>query len=472
MAADESALPAVTGSAPLSAALAGGAVALRDRLRAGELTCVAVAEAFLAAVGEDELRAWAALDAAAVMERAVALDRLDERDRAALPLYGLPIGIKDNFDTVDYPTEYGSPIYAGQRPERDAGAVRLFRDAGAVIAGKTKLSEFAWMFATDTLNPLDHARTPGGSSSGSAAAVAAGTIPLATGTQTAGSINRPGSYCAVVAYKPTFGTFPRDGVKMLADSLDTVGLFARSIEDVRLAAGVLAPGHAWVSGAPRPPGAAPRTPGAAPRIALMRTSHWSVVEPPARAAIERVAHAAAEAGARVDEIEPPEGFAELVAAQTTIQWVESAANLAPELATSPELLSDEIRNALHEGATMPAERYFDAKRAADEHGPELARRLDGYDGVLTPSASGVPPLGLYFTGDPLFCRVETLIGAPAVSIPLAWTVEGLPAGLQLIGAPSRDARTLDCAAWLLERLGDLRSPAATPRDRDPAPPGS
>jgi Asp-tRNA(Asn)/Glu-tRNA(Gln) amidotransferase A subunit family amidase len=452
-----------------SASLGGGAVALRDRLHTGELSCVAVAEAFLAAVGDDELRAWAVVDDRVLLERAAALDRLGSDERAALPLYGLPVGVKDNFDTVDYPTAYGSPIYAGHRPDRDAGAVRLLRAAGAMIVGKTKLSEFAWMFATDTINPLDRARTPGGSSSGSAAAVAAGTIPLATGTQTAGSINRPGSYCAVIAYKPTFGTFPREGVKLLAGSLDTAGLFARSVADLRLVAAVLAAGSA-VGDFTAAAGAAAA--GAAPRVALMRTPHWSVVEPPARAAIERVARAAAEAGARIDEIEPPDGFAELVAAQTTIQWVESAANLARELAESPELLSDEIRSALHEGAAMPAARYFDAKRAVAEHGPKLVSVLEAYDGVLTPSASGVPPLGLYFTGDPLFCRVETVIGAPAISLPLAWTADGLPAGLQLIGAPARDARALACAEWLLERLGELRSPAATPRDRGLAPPGS
>ena len=437
-------------------------MALRDRLRAGELTCVAVAEAFLVARGEDELRAWAATDDSVLLERAAALDRLDEPARATLPLFGVPIGVKDNFDTVDYPTEYGSPIYAGHRPGRDADAVRLLRAAGAMIAGKTKLSEFAWMFATDTLNPLDPARTPGGSSSGSAAAVAAGTVSLATGTQTAGSINRPASYCGVLGYKPTFGSFSRDGVKLLAPSLDTVGLFAREVADLRLAASVLAPDLTLAPGA-----------GAAPRLALMRTPHWREVEPAARGAIEAVARAAADAGAHVEEIEPPPGFAELVAAQTTIQWAESAVSLAPERSDSPELLSDEVRAALDEGAAMPAARYAEAKRTAAEHAPPLTTLLDRYDGVLTPSASGVPPVGLYFTGDPLFCRVETLIGAPSISVPLAWTAEGLPAGLQLIGAPSSDDRTLACAEWLLERTADaLRSRVVTPRDRAPGPPGS
>ncbi|MDQ6778157.1 MAG: amidase [Actinomycetota bacterium] len=430
------------------------AVALRDRLAAGELSCVDVARDFLAAVGDDELRAWAAIDERVLLERAEALDGLGARERESLPLFGLPVGVKDNFDTVDYPTAYGSPIYAGHRPDRDADAVRLLRAAGAMIAGKTKLSEFAWMFATDTLNPLDRARTPGGSSSGSAAAVGAGMIPIATGTQTAGSINRPGSYCGVIGYKPTFGLFPRDGVKLLAHSLDTVGLFGRTVADARLVAGVLAPGVFGAGGVAGAFGTSAAD--GAPRLALMRTPHWSRIEPAAQTAIEGVGRAAAVAGARIEEIEPPAGFFDLVAAQTTIQWVESAVNLASELSGSPELLSDEVRAGLDEGAAIPAERYADAQRVAADVGPQLARLLDGYDGVLTPSASGVPPIGLYFTGDPLFCRAETLIGAPALSVPLAWTAAGLPAGLQLIGAPSSDARTLASAEWLLDRLGASR----------------
>jgi Asp-tRNA(Asn)/Glu-tRNA(Gln) amidotransferase A subunit family amidase len=433
------------------------ALALRDRLRAGELSCVATAGAFLAATEHDELRAWAAIDAGALLERAAELDRLGASERAALPLFGVPVGIKDNFDTADLETAYGSPIYAGHRPRRDAGAVALFRAAGALIAGKTKLAEFAWMSATDTLNPLDRTRTPGGSSSGSAAAVAAGVVPLATGTQTAGSIIRPGSYCGVLAYKPTFGLFHRDGVKLLAPSLDTVGLFARTVPDLALAASVLAPGALAAPAAVAGPGAAAERPAAGtstlaarPRIAFMRTPDWPEVEPAARVAIEGVAAAAAAAGADVIEIDPPAGYADLVAAHKTIQWFESAVSLAPELAESPSLLSDQVREALEEGVAIPVERYEDAKRATAEHGPALVALLDACDGVLAPSATGVPPVGLSFTGDALFCRLETLIGAPAISLPLAWTAERLPAGLQLIGAPGRDARTLACAQWLLD----------------------
>ena len=410
------------------------AIALRDRLRSGELTCAEVADTFLAAVGDDELHAWAALDSGVLHARAAELDRLSPANRAALPLFGVPVGVKDNFDTTDYPTAYGSPIYAGHRPARDAGTVRMLRAAGAMIVGKTKLSEFAWMYATDTVNPLDRTRTPGGSSSGSAAAVAAGVVPLATGSQTAGSINRPASYCGVIGYKPTFDLFPRDGIKSLAWSLDTMGLFGRSVADVRLAARVLG----LDTDETMPPGRR--------RLAFMRTPHWPHVEPTAQAAIEDVIRAI---GRPVEEIEAPPGYEELVEAQIAIMWFEAAVSLASELASSPELMSDEIKEALANGQKITAERDAEARREARALGRALSELLDAYDGVLTPSTSGVPPVGLYFTGDPRFCRVETLIGAPSISLPLAWAPDGLPVGLQLLGAPGRDARTLACAEWLL-----------------------
>jgi Asp-tRNA(Asn)/Glu-tRNA(Gln) amidotransferase A subunit family amidase len=435
-------------ASPQGSVLLGGvdAVALRGLLAAGELGCVEVARAFLEACGEDSLNAWAELDVNALLARAAALDGLGEAERKQLPLFGVPVGIKDNFDTSDLPTGYGSPIYAGWQPAADSETVRRLRSAGAMIAGKLKCAEFGWMHPPDTVNPLDWQRTPGGSSSGSAAAVAAGTVPLATGTQTAGSINRPASYCGVLGYKPTFGAFPRDGVKLLADSLDTVGLFARSVTDLQLVSDVLV-------------AADPRTSvglDSAPRLALARTPLWSAVEPASQAAIEAAVRAVRETGTAMEEVELPGGFEELVDAQTTIQFYESAISLAPELASSGELLSDELRAALIEGTKIPAERHAAAKRATTELAPALIELLERYDGVLTPSATGVPPKGLSFTGDPLFCRVWTLIGAPSISVPLAWTEEPLPAGLQLVGAPGSDGRTLAAAGWLMERLGSAR----------------
>ena len=420
-----------------------GAVALRDRLRRGELSCSDVAAGFLAASRDDRLHAWAAIDADALLHRASALDRLGEPRRDQLGLFGVPIAIKDNFDTAELPTAYGSPIYSGNRPARDAVAVQRLQSAGAMIAGKTKCAEFAWLFPSDTRNPLCPDRTPGGSSNGSAAAVAAATVPLATGTQTAGSVNRPASYCGVLGYKPTFGLIPLDGIKQLAGSLDTVGLFARSVADLELTAGVLAGGElpgAIDAGGPR-------------RFALARTSMWDRVESAAQRAIEIAIEQLQAAGAAIEDVELPTAYERLVTAQTTIQFYESAAALAPELESASSLLSDPLRDALAEGAKIEPARYNSAKRAAAELAPEVLGILGRFDGLLTPSATGVPPLGLEFTGDPLFCRTWTLIGAPCVSLPLAWTADRLPVGLQLVGAPGGDATTLAAADELMRSGG-------------------
>jgi Asp-tRNA(Asn)/Glu-tRNA(Gln) amidotransferase A subunit family amidase len=251
-------------------------------------------------------------------------------------------------------------------------------------------------------------------------------VPLATGSQTAGSVNRPASYCGVLGYKPSFGLFAREGMKPLAPSLDTAGLFGRSVRDLALAAGVLGlPDGVALLDAP-------------PRIAFARTGLWSRVETDAQRAILSLG---------IEEVELP-GYEELADAHKTIQFYESAVSLAPELARAPELLSDELRAALEEGAAISAVDYQVARRVAAERGPAVASVLGRYDGLLTPSATGVPPLGLEFTGDPLFCRVWTLIGAPAVSIPLAWTEERLPVGLQVVGAPGADRTVLAAAEWL------------------------
>ena len=429
-------------SAPLLDGL--GAVGLRDRVRGGELSAVEVADGLIAAIGDDRLRAWAHVDAARLLADAALLDRLGARERDALALLGVPVGIKDNFDTADLVTAYGSPIYAGHRPSADAAVVARLRAAGALIAGKLKCAEFAWMTPPDTLNPLDPSRTPGGSSSGSAAAVAAGTVPLATGTQTAGSVNRPASYCGVLGFKPTFGAIPREGTKLMAPTLDTVGLFARSVADLRELYAVLA--GAVVDGSC----------GSPPRLAWAPTECWDAVEPDAAAAIDAWLEAASADGVAIDSIELP-GYAELARAQEAIQGYESARSLAPELASSPSGLSDALRAALRGGAAIPPTEYQDHLDRASRLAPALAAALARYDGVLTPSATGVPPVGLEFTGDPLFCRAWTLAGAPSLSLPLVWTA-GLPVGLQLVGAPGADAALLGAGEWLTRRCGGSTRP--------------
>jgi Asp-tRNA(Asn)/Glu-tRNA(Gln) amidotransferase A subunit family amidase len=373
------------------------------------------------------------VDDGLLLARAKALDQLPDRERDELALLGLPVGVKDNFDTAGLPTSYGSPIYAGHRPRVDAAVVARLHAAGAMIAGKTKLAEFAWMHPSDTLNPLDPTRTPGGSSSGSAAAVAAGTVPVATGTQTAGSVNRPASYCGVVGYKATFGLLPTDGIKLMSPALDTVGLVARTVADTVLVCEALL---GWTRAAGMP---------AAPRLGFARTPIWDRVTPDAAAAIER---GVADRG-RVEEIDLPAGFEELIDAQTTVQSYESARSLAHELATNPELLSDELREALGAGAAIPADVYGRALETRERHGPPLVEVLERFDGMLTPSTTGVPPIGLDHTGDPVFSRAWNYLGAPCVSLPLVTTGGGLPVGLQLVGAPGSDRRLLAAAAWLL-----------------------
>jgi amidase len=399
-----------------------------------ELSCAEVARVFLAAAHADAFNAWECIEDDVVLARAAELDRLSDEARGALPLFGLPVAVKDNFDTVDVPTTYGSPIYAGHRPQADAAVVARLRAAGAVIAGKTKLAEFAWMHPSDTVNPLDTERTPGGSSSGSAAAIAAGAVPVATGTQTAGSVNRPASYCGVVGYKATFGALPTDGIKPLAPTLDTVGLLARTAADLTLVIGALL---GWSQDTP------PRS--ARPRIAFARTPLWDRVEPDCAAALER----AIEALGDIVEVGLPDGFEELTDAQTLVQSFEAARSLAEELATTPDLLSDELRAALENGARIPADAYTAALQTRERLGPALVDLLGRYDGVLAPSTTGVPPVGLGHTGDPVFARAWTFVGAPSVSIPLARTRDNLPAGLQLVGAPGSDRRLLEVAGTLL-----------------------
>jgi amidase len=415
-----------------------GAAALAALARAGELSASEIAQGLLANLTVDRNRAWQAIDPDDLLAQARDLDSRGVVERAKLPLFAVPVGVKDAFDTEGLPTTYGSPIYAGHRPRRDAAFVARLRAGGALIAGKTKCTEFSWMTATDTCNPIAPGRTPGGSSSGSAAAVADGEVPLATATQTAGSTIRPGSYCGVLAYKPTFATFPREGVYQLSPALDTVGVIARSVEDLRLVAGLPAAGERCED----------------PRIAFVRTPWWQSIETDARFAIERALTGLQASDVAVSELELPE-LEELADAQLTVQLVESASSLGVELDAHPELLSQAIREAIVTGRQIPAQRYRRAIISRDAHAVPLEASLAAYDAIITPSAHGTPPRGLDQTGDPLFCRPWTLMGLPCVAVPLAWTPDRLPVGLQLTGPRGSDARLLATAEALLERCTNV-----------------
>jgi Asp-tRNA(Asn)/Glu-tRNA(Gln) amidotransferase A subunit family amidase len=408
-----------------------------DAVRAGATTVTALVDRALDAVTrDDELHAWVLVDAAGARRQAARLDRVG----AELPLRGAVVGVKDILDVAGLPTRHGSPIHADAPPAGgDAALVGALRAAGAVVLGKTVTTEFAFLAPSVTRNPLDPARTPGGSSSGSAAAVGAGMVPLALGSQTAGSIIRPAAYCGIAGLKPSAGVLSRAGMLRMAASLDTPGFLAASAGDLLAVAEAVLP--------TAPPGAA----DGPPRLGWWPTSAWDRIEPEARAALEAVVAAATAAGARVETADGPQDGA-IAEAQRTIMAAEAAEELGPQVRGREADLSPELAALLAAGRALPAARVGEARATAAAAQAAWARQLGRFDALLTPSTLGVPPLGLGSTGDPELCRVWTLLGVPAVALPLAWTPSGLPAGLQLVGAHGADRALLRAAMWLEEHV--------------------
>lgn len=403
----------------------------RRELRAEDLlrSCLERIEA-----REPAVRAFVQLDAAAALAQARALDAGPWRG----PLHGLPFGVKDLLDTADLPTAYGTPVYAGLRPAADAAAVALCREAGAVLAGKTVTTELATMQPGVTRNPHDAARTPGGSSSGSAAAVADFMLPLALGTQTAGSIVRPAAYCGVVGYKPSLGRVPRAGVKLQSESCDTVGGFGRSVRDVALLGAVLtgdARLTAWVG-----------TDAAAPRLGLVPTPDWPQAGPDTRAAWALAVARLAPHATRCEDAALPEGFDTLVALQKDVMLHEAARSLSHERLRHHAALSPGLQAMLAAGLAIPAEAHARHLAATEGWRRRIDALFDTHDVLLAPSTTGeAPPID--GTGDPLFCRAWSLLGLPCVHLPFSRGAGGLPVGLQLVGRHGDDARLLAAAHW-------------------------
>jgi len=388
---------------------------------------------------EAEVHAWQFLDRDAAIRQARVLDAGPGRGL----LHGLPVGIKDVIDTVDMPAAYGSRIYAGHRPPWDAPCVALTRAAGGVIMGKTVSTEFALMQPGPTCNPRNTRHTPGGSSSGSAAAVADDMVPLALGTQTAGSVIRPASYCGVVGYKPSFGMISRVGVKALAETLDTVGILARSVADAALYGAVVAG---------RPDFVIRHDEDVRPRVGICRSHEWQHAHPAMRAALDSAASVLSNAGIPVKSISLPSQFGALAQAQTDIMLRELTQSLAHERLTCNTRLSQRLRDMLSAGAAVTLDQYEAALRLAQACRAALPDVFADYDVLLTPSAPGAAPSGLDATGDPIFNRVWTLLHVPCISIPVACTADGLPLGLQIVGNRRSDARTLVAAHRLHQLL--------------------
>ncbi len=373
------------------------------------------------------------------------------------PFGGLPFGVKDIIDTADMPTENGAAADRGRVPSRDAWVVERLRSLGGVVFGKTVTTEYAWRHPGATVNPHDPAHTPGGSSSGSAAAVAAGIVPLALGTQTVGSVIRPAAYCGVVGLKPSFGAIPRTGVHPLSGSLDHVGLFARRVEDVAHALALLAAASASdPHGTPLPafsidPGAGLRDalPGAgpSPRLALVRTDRWEGVEAPQREALERAIARLRASGAGVHELVLPAGFEGMWDWAQILLAVEAAAIHRERIARVPDRVSTTLQALASTGATLPAGDYVEAlgQQRALRH--RFGEVLSGFDAILTVPATGTAPHGLDLTGDASLCAPWTFLGAPAVTLPVVAAANGLPLGIQLVGRYREDLHLLRTAAW-------------------------
>jgi Asp-tRNA(Asn)/Glu-tRNA(Gln) amidotransferase A subunit family amidase len=412
-----------------------------EQIAGRRITAEALAEAYLdhIAAREPTIGAWEYFD----REQALATARQRDREAPRGPLHGIPIAVKDLIDTADMPTAYGSPIYRGHRPSADASCVALARAAGAVVLGKTVTTEFATFTPGKTANPHNPAYTPGGSSSGSAAAVADGMAPFAFGTQTAGSVIRPGAYCGCIAYKPSFGLINRTGAKPLSDSLDTVGVFARTVADAAFFAGVLS-GRRALRQLAAPPQAL--------RFGLYRTPAWDQAEPATAAALDAARTALERAGAVVTELPIAPEHRGLTEAQDTIMWFETVRALAYERIEHSAELSPRLGQLIDAGMAIGAEVYERALACAAEGRARLDAFFGTCDAILAPAAPGEAPAGLGNTGNPVFNRMWTLLGVPCVSLPARWAENGLPTGVQLVGRMRDDTRLMVCGAFLEQAL--------------------
>jgi Asp-tRNA(Asn)/Glu-tRNA(Gln) amidotransferase A subunit family amidase len=403
-----------------------------QRLAEGSARSTDIVQACLERIGQREpvLKAWAHQDRDHALAQAA---QLDAQPRRGL-LHGIPVAVKDVIDTADQPTQMGSDIYAGYQPRADAAVVALLRAAGAVILGKTVTAEFAGMAPSVTANPHNLAHTPGGSSSGSAAAVADMMVPLALGTQTGGSVLRPASYCGVIGFKPTYGRVNRAGIKPAAEGLDTVGWMARSLHDIALLDAVL-------TGAAHRP-LVPATPA---RIGVCQTFLWDKAQPETREALQLATDGLRRAGVAVDAVELPPEFSRLARDRQVINDYERSRALAHEWAHDRARISPELSESVARGWEVPHERYIDSVQFVEQARLRTGEVLRGFDAVLAPCVNGEAPHGLAYAGDPSFQALWTLLHVPAVAVPTHHGPHGLPVSVQLVATRHQDAALLRTA---------------------------
>ena len=426
-------------------------------IREGRLTSEELVQACLERIRalEPKVQAWQFLDEEHALAQARALDERKRNGEVLGALHGVPVGLKDIIDTADMPTENGTAVHRGRTPREDAAVVKMLRGAGAVILGKTVTTECAYFNPGKTRNPHNPEHTPGGSSSGSAAAVGAGMVPLALGSQTAGSVIRPAAFCGVYGFKPTHGLIPRHGILQLSRTLDHVGLFARGIDDLAL---LLEPLQGYDE---RDPDTRPRArvefqklsqeePPLEPMFAFIKTPHWERTDADTKDAFAELQDSL---GKQVEEVELFPSATEAWDWHRTIMEAEMAANLEPLWLAGKDKLSEKLRSLIERGREV---RAIEHQRALRRIAPAVESLDDlfqqRYDAILTPPALGTAPKGLGSTGDPVFCSLWTLLGMPAITLPLMQGENGLPLGVQLVGRKGYDARLLRTARWLERKV--------------------
>jgi len=427
--------------------------ALREGAVSAEMLVQACLERIEAA--DRDVQAWAFLDPEHAAAQARALDQHRRAGRPLGPLHGIPVGIKDIIDTFDMPTEDGTVLHAGRIPDRDAAVVSMLRSAGAVIMGKTVTTELATYAPGKTRNPHHREHTPGGSSSGSAAAVAAGMVPLALGTQTNGSVIRPAAYCGVIGFKPSHGLIPRTGILRQSRALDTVGVMARTLGDIALVAECIAgydeddPDSRPIA---RPPFSrvAAEEPPLPPKLALIRTPVWERADAETAAAFDELT---AHLGDCVEEQALPDETRSAWDWHRTIMETDIAASFAAEYERGMDQLSASLRQQIERGRETRAVDYLHALAQVPRLNQGFEHVFDRFDAVLTAAAPGSAPTGLESTGDPAFCTLWTLCGMPAITLPLLTAQNDMPLGVQLVGKRGDDARLLRTARWLVRHLG-------------------
>jgi Asp-tRNA(Asn)/Glu-tRNA(Gln) amidotransferase A subunit family amidase len=426
------------------------AAAAAEAIRNGELSSEALVRACLdrVAAREDEVQAWEHLDPDLALTLAREADAALRAGEAPGLLHGVPIGVKDIFDTADLPTENGSPIFAGRRPERDATCVAALRSAGAVIMGKTVTTELALLTPARTRNPRNLAHTPGGSSAGSAAAVADGMVPAALGSQTAGSIIRPASFCGVYGFKPTLGLVPRAGVLMQSHTLDTVGVYGRSVEDLALITDCMAAFEAndatsFRRSRPGLLGTTRSRPPMPARFAFVKTPAWADADADMRKVFDSFASGLGERAVEIDISE----LGDVIEWQRIVQLAENAHYYGPLMQQAPGLVSPGLTQRLKTGLAIDAQEYLRAITGREPAYRSVATALKGFSAILTPAALGPAPQGFGATGSPIMNGLWTYLGMPTVSLPLL-EVKGLPVGVQLVGLRHDDGRLLRTARWL------------------------